>query len=499
MKSFLGLCLFLFSFLTQGQTLALDPSFGTGGTQLTNSLILPVSGKFENNQYYLLGNDTRFMRYNFDGSVDYSFGNYGFFSFGITNQYPKLKDFKVHNGYIYAFGKCVTPGQFSNDGIVIRLTANGQLDATFGNNGLVRLDLGSEEIFNDILVNNDGSFYALGVKQTNDGNYQYDARILLCKYLNNGSLDTSFNATGYIIYPDTLQASGISIFPYENGILLANWGLSTTVSTGDIYLKKIDSNGNLMTDFGNGGNLRMQAYFGSGAIRHCKAIKLNGTKIYCDHTWSVTASVQGRRMICYDISNPTAPAVDFPFNAYQGAYFEPLSSGKILTASGIFGDCGISGSCNNTKFNLKQYGANGQLDTSFDIDGQFDYDFNSGLIVEGATYFYRHADGRIFITGGHNGGSYLSMLRVGDVNLATPDINSRNNFSVFPNPVSQTLYLNNKVNALLENAIVHDISGKKIELSINNNSIDVSGLSNGIYFLLFEAAGKQHCLKFIKS
>jgi hypothetical protein len=75
MKSFFSISIFFLCFLTQAQTFVLDPSFGTGGTQVTTSLITPAAGKFENNQYYLLGNDTRFMRYNYDGSVDYSFGN----------------------------------------------------------------------------------------------------------------------------------------------------------------------------------------------------------------------------------------------------------------------------------------------------------------------------------------------------------------------------------------------------------------------------------------
>jgi uncharacterized delta-60 repeat protein len=415
-----------------------------------------------------------------------------------------LKDFKVYNGQIYAFGRCITPGTYSNDGIVIRLTTNGQLDTTFGNNGLVRFDLGSDEFFNDLLVNDDGSFYALGTKQTTVGPNSSDTsncRILLCKYLSNGSLDTSFNATGSKIFTDTLEAKGISIFQYQNGILLANWGASTVTAYSDVYLKKIDFNGNLITNFGNGGNLRMQtSNFGSSFRTSFNAIKLVGTKIYCDYYWSVTASYNGRVITRYHINNPTAATVDFLGNYLRDSYFEPLSSGKVLIANGIFASCGISGACNHTKINLKQLNLDGTLDTSFDGDGQFDYDFNSGNVTEGASYLYVHADGRIFIAGGHSGGSNLGMIRIGSAELGVDDLNAKKGFSVYPNPSSAILYINNKNNAFLEKIFISDISGKVLETSINNeNGIDISVLSKGIYFLSFTADGALHKLKFIKS
>ncbi|MBC8266460.1 MAG: T9SS type A sorting domain-containing protein [Flavobacteriales bacterium] len=56
----------------------------------------------------------------------------------------------------------------------------------------------------------------------------------------------------------------------------------------------------------------------------------------------------------------------------------------------------------------------------------------------------------------------------------------KNSFSVFPNPVQNTLYLSEYVNSVK----VSDLNGKLIISQKNNvNTIDVSRLSKGVYFI----------------
>lgn len=77
----------------------------------------------------------------------------------------------------------------------------------------------------------------------------------------------------------------------------------------------------------------------------------------------------------------------------------------------------------------------------------------------------------------------------------------QNEITIYPNPSTNILYINNKSNALLENIIISDISGKRIKAKINNdnNNIDITELSKGIYFISFTADGNAYSFKFIKS
>lgn len=71
-------------------------------------------------------------------------------------------------------------------------------------------------------------------------------------------------------------------------------------------------------------------------------------------------------------------------------------------------------------------------------------------------------------------------------------------FKIFPNPVSETLFIKSKIETI-EKLNVYSINGR-LMFSKNNNpaSIDVSLLSNGIYFLEIISEKGKSIQKFIK-
>jgi heat shock protein HslJ len=81
--------------------------------------------------------------------------------------------------------------------------------------------------------------------------------------------------------------------------------------------------------------------------------------------------------------------------------------------------------------------------------------------------------------------------------LSSPDF-TISDITVYPNPVSDRLYISSE-NSVIEKIIVYSINGKiLIEKIVETNSIDVSGLSKGIYFIgLISSEGKS-IQKFIK-
>ncbi len=89
---------------------------------------------------------------------------------------------------------------------------------------------------------------------------------------------------------------------------------------------------------------------------------------------------------------------------------------------------------------------------------------------------------------------YWSQINVVD-NMNTLDIN---NLKVYPNPVVDKLYIEGDYNANLRVSI-YTISGQlKSSKTVNNGSIDVQAIPNGIYFLKVPIKGVIQLIKFIK-
>jgi len=82
--------------------------------------------------------------------------------------------------------------------------------------------------------------------------------------------------------------------------------------------------------------------------------------------------------------------------------------------------------------------------------------------------------------------------------LSVQDINDVA-FIIYPNPVSNTLFISSE-NTLIENITVYSVLGEKVmELTAKGiNSIDVSRLSEGLYFLKITTSEGKSIQKFIK-
>ena len=84
--------------------------------------------------------------------------------------------------------------------------------------------------------------------------------------------------------------------------------------------------------------------------------------------------------------------------------------------------------------------------------------------------------------------------------LNTRDYDYDNSVFIYPNPVSNILNFDLKNNISVSAISINDISGKQVFKSVNsiNNSIDVSSLSSGVYFVTFKSDKNSVTKKFIK-
>jgi hypothetical protein len=103
------------------------------------------------------------------------------------------------------------------------------------------------------------------------------------------------------------------------------------------------------------------------------------------------------------------------------------------------------------------------------------------------------------LTGGSQVFSLIANATNG-LSLNTRDYDYDNNIFIYPNPASSVLNFISKDNISISTITINDISGKEIYKSSNalNNSIDVSNLSSGVYFVTFKSDTNSVTKKFIK-
>jgi hypothetical protein len=98
------------------------------------------------------------------------------------------------------------------------------------------------------------------------------------------------------------------------------------------------------------------------------------------------------------------------------------------------------------------------------------------LYTLGETHVQEVSVNSIILSEGFINPQYSGTLSIGDKSV--------DGVLVFPNPVSQTLYIS--TNQTLESVSLYEILGKEVYASKHSNHIDVSRYQQGIYLLKIE-------------
>jgi uncharacterized delta-60 repeat protein len=266
-----------------GRNGGLDPRFGAGGKAalaFPGDLFLRASSFVElallpSGQMIVVGtvinsagnDDFGAIRLNADGSLDTSYGVDGGRRVGFDRPGSTLSD-DVIGVVIQPDGKAILSGTAagdpdtdSRDMALVRLTASGQLDNTFGNGGrvLVPFNLGGVGDRSDfgtrIALQGDGKILLVGEADGNDGNRD----MAVVRLNSNGQRDTSFDGDGRVSLdfgPDYDSASGVQVGQLADGDILLVGVAQTAVGpvlTSDFALVRLQANGAPDTGFGVGG------------------------------------------------------------------------------------------------------------------------------------------------------------------------------------------------------------------------------------------------------
>ncbi len=246
-----------------GNTITLDTSFnGTGYTiraaipapdyAVGSSMITQSDGKI------VIGGFTSvfqfaLMRINTDGSPDTSFGNGGTVLTTIEFSDRQAQLALQPDGKILLSGVSASNTTYSNFTIV-RYNTNGSLDTSFNNTGYATVDINGssfDESFN-LTLQTDGKIILVGRTAQLPGTPDLHFDLAVMRFTTNGTPDMTFNGTG-ILTIDTSGADevGQSVIVQPDGKILIGGSRSTNNSQG--VLIRLNPNGSFDSSFGNGG------------------------------------------------------------------------------------------------------------------------------------------------------------------------------------------------------------------------------------------------------
>ena len=232
---------------------SLDPSFGKNGIQYTtffnNVNVLNEQGRVilagDNRKIFIVvqvGNLTRIAKYLPDGNLDFTYGNKG---------YSNEVNLSVSSAMMQATN-IVIAGSINTDFALFRYTANGGLDSSFGNNGRVTTDIsGDYDYANSVILQGDKIIVGGSAHNPNTG---YDFAVV--RYTADGVLDSSFGKNGKVTTDINGSDDGATAVILQGDKIIAV-GPTYNFNTGntDFALARYTANGVLDSSFGNNGRV----------------------------------------------------------------------------------------------------------------------------------------------------------------------------------------------------------------------------------------------------
>ena len=196
-----------------------------------------------NNIYMLV------TRFNPDGSLDSSFGEEDGKTIIERGSYAQSVAFQKH-GSIIVGGSDRGPSP-SCRFMLARLTPDGIVDSSFGNNGISFTDFDEAgDIINDIAIQPDDKIVAAGITLLQNMSLKIPS-MAIARYLPNGVSDPEFGAGGKVKqrFDEYSEAFGVAL--QNNGKIVVSG--FTSFTKGNAVLARYQSSGRLDSSFGENG------------------------------------------------------------------------------------------------------------------------------------------------------------------------------------------------------------------------------------------------------
>jgi uncharacterized delta-60 repeat protein len=359
------LILFFMPILFAGQ---LDTSFGTNGIVVTSigrlDYINSVSLLSTTSQIVVAGATTTnaaiklaVARYNNDGSLDTSFNSTGI-------QTTLIGSHTEGNGVALQTDNKIIVGGFSSNSVtsfaLVRYNTNGSLDSTFNTTGFVLTTTGAGCAINSVKIQNDGFIVAAGAAVLDSPQFA------LARYDTTGALDTTFGAGGIVLTPIGMQAVISEIALQADGKIVAS-GYTFNGGVVQFALARYNTDGSLDTGFGSGGIVTTS--LSPHAQAQAVAIQGDGKIVVSGYTFDDSSEISLFAVVRYDSSGNldtsfggTGIVTTQIQNSAESFAVALQSDGKIIAAGFSIGDVPI-------QFALARYNTDGSLDNTYGTNG----------------------------------------------------------------------------------------------------------------------------------
>jgi len=234
---------------------ALDLSFNSTGVlaicingfnDVGKDLVIQQDGKIVVAGYTFNGynDDFAIVRLNMDGSIDSSFSHNGHFVFPFGDANDRCTSIiSLNDGSFIAAGS--TYNGYNHDLALVKLTSNGFLDSSFGDNGIITLDLSTDEYIESIALQPDGKLLVAG--NYIDGIHQ---QFFLVRFTLNGQLDLEYDYNGIKMITNTYNHKIYSLV-IQNDNKAVVGGFKWRDDDYSMMLQRFDSEGDTDPSFGN--------------------------------------------------------------------------------------------------------------------------------------------------------------------------------------------------------------------------------------------------------
>lgn len=379
---FEGFCFATVRYLPNGD---LDTSFDSDGiviTNTSNSVGEPSSVVIQPDGKILLGGDDInivLIRYNPNGSLDTTFGGTGIVRTTIRAQ-ETCNELKLQtDGKIVVVGTSYLSSSVLNF-TVLRYNTNGTLDSGFGTGGAVFTEFdNNHEVAYSVAIQPDGKIVAAGT----DNQRQYDTIVI--RYNPNGTLDATFGGDGIVVNDfgsDVSDGRAVIIQP-DGKILIA--GTANDFTSTYIAVARYNVNGTLDTSFGSAGKVVTRSPQGNAraiALQPDGKIIVAGTAsgdfvaVRYNPNGTLDTSFDGDGTVTTDMAVDSSNSID------GARAVDVQADGKI-----VLGGNAYHTGTNEDDIVMARYNADGTLDTTFDGDGkvrlrQPDYQYISALKIQ---------------------------------------------------------------------------------------------------------------------
>ena len=370
----------------------LDPTFGTGGIVTTANTAPDAAALQSDGKVVVAGsisNQGGLLRYNTNGSLDTSFGTGGQVLVGSSNTGAT---FAVA---IQTDGKILAAAPSSLRVTVFRFNANGSLDNTFGTNGAATI-LAAGLFFPPITG---------GMVLQPDGRILVATGKIAARLLTNGQLDSTFGSNGLAA---TVGGASIALLPNADILIGTGSVTSLYAANGSLIPKfGVNGQTAGFASNDRGGFVVNTNSTATPTIVTAGSLFTSPSLIFAHSvTGFLLASYNLDGTLNNSFGKHGGVATPFPGNILAHAFAVAVQASGDIVAAGQTALTDVDTVPGPSDFGLVRYSPNGSLDTTFGNGGFVSTSFDTSEAFVNAVLI--QIDGKIVAVGNSNSGTTLA-------------------------------------------------------------------------------------------